>query len=90
MTRDEARQTIRSFILDNFLPGEAPETLKDSTLLITSGVMTSVSMIDLVTFLEEKFSFTLEPEDIRVGHMDTIDLLVDLVANRAGKGSALD
>jgi acyl carrier protein len=90
MTRDEARQTIRSFILENFLAGEAPETLKDSTLLITSGVMTSVSMIDLVTFLEEKFSFTLEPEDIRVGHMDTIDLIVDLVVNRAGKGARLD
>ena len=90
MTRDEVRQTIRSFILANFLPGEAPETLKDSTRLITSGVMTSVSMIDLVTFLEEKFSFTLQPEDIRVGHMDTIDLIVDLVANRAGKASALD
>ena len=36
--------------------------------------MTSLSMLELVTFLEEKFSFTLEPEDIRVGHMDTIDL----------------
>ncbi len=89
MTRDEMRQTIRSFILTNFLPGEAPETLKDSTLLVTSGVLTSLSMLELVTFLEEKFSFTLEPEEIRVGHMDTIDLLVDLVATRAGKGSAL-
>ena len=84
MTREEIRQTIRSFILANFLTGEAPETLKDSTLLISSGVMTSLSLLELVTFLEEKFSFTLEPEDIRVGHMDTIDLMVDLVMSRAG------
>ena len=80
---------IRSFILANFLTGEAPETLQDSTLLISSGVMTSVSMLELVTFLEDEFSFTLEPEDIRVGHMDSVDLMVDLVMSRAGKGSAL-
>jgi acyl carrier protein len=85
MTREEIRQTIRSFILANFLPGEAPETLKDSTLLISSGVMTSLSLLELVTFLEEQFSFTLEPEDIRVGHMETVDLMVDLVMNRTGR-----
>jgi acyl carrier protein len=89
MTREEIRQTIRSFILANFLQGEAAETLQDSTLLISSGVMTSVSMLELVTFLEEQFSFTLEPEDIRVGRMDTVELLADLVTSRAGKGSAL-
>jgi acyl carrier protein len=79
VTREEIRQTIRSFILSNFLTGEPPESLKDSTLLISSGIMTSLSLLELVTFLEERFSFTLEPEDIRVGHMDTVDLLVDLV-----------
>jgi acyl carrier protein len=87
MSREQVRQTIRSFILANFLPGESPETLQDSTLLISSGVMTSLSMLELVTFLEESFSFTLEPEDIRVGHMDTVDLIVDLVMSRAVTGS---
>jgi acyl carrier protein len=88
-TREEIREAVRSFVLANFLPGEAPETLQDSTQLISSGVMTSLSMLELVTFLEEEFSFTLEPEDIRVGHMDTIDLIVGLVLRRAGESSAL-
>jgi len=51
--------------------------------------MTSVSMLELVTFLEEEFAFVLEPEDVRVGHMDTVELMVDLVMRRAGKDSAL-
>ena len=89
MTLEEIRLTIRSFILANFLAGEPSETLLDSTQLISSGIMTSLSMLELVTFLEERFSLTLEPEDIRVGHMNTIDLMADLVATRAGKGSAL-
>ena len=82
MKQDDIRRTIRSFILTNFLPGEAPETLADSTQLITSGVMTSVSMLELVDFLEDTFSFTLEPDDIHVERMNTIDLLAELVSKK--------
>jgi acyl carrier protein len=89
MTRDEIRRRIRSFILTTFLPGEAPETLEDSTLLVTSGVITSVSMLELVDFIEEEFSVTLLPEDIGRGRMDTIDLLVELVAKKQGKAPHL-
>lgn len=87
MTRDEIRRRIRSFILATFLPGEAAETLKDSTLLVTSGVITSVSMLELVDYIEEEFRVFLLPEDIGGGRMDTVDLLVELVAAKLG-GSA--
>jgi acyl carrier protein len=85
MTDEDVRRTIRSFILDNFLPGEAPETLEDSTLLVTSGIITSLSMLELVSFIEERFSLTLRPVDLGVARMDSVDLLVDLVASRSPK-----
>lgn len=84
-TDDAVRQAIRSFILSNFLLGEPPETLKDSTLLVTSGVITSLSMLELVAFIEDTFSLTLDPDDFGVAHMDSIDLLVELVLDRAGR-----
>jgi acyl carrier protein len=84
MTLAHIRETIRSFILTNFLPGEAPETLTDSTQLITSGVMTSIAMLELVDFLEDEFAFTLEPEDIHVTRMNSIERLADLVAEKTG------
>lgn len=85
MTDDEVRQAIRSFILSNFLPGEAPESLKDSTLLVTSGIITSLSLLELVTFIEDRFSVTLDPNDLGVARMDSVDLLVELVTSRAGR-----
>jgi len=87
MTDGQVREAIRSFILTNFLPGEAPETLKDSTLLVTAGVITSLSMLELVDFIEDRFSVTLDPDDFGVAHMDSIDLLVDLVMERVGKAA---
>ncbi len=83
MDRDEIRRTLRTFILTNFLPGEAPESLEDSTLLVSSGLITSMSMVELVDYIEDRFSLTLESSDLRVGKMDSIDLLVDLVLGRA-------
>ena len=85
MTDAEVRRAIRSFILENFLPGEAPESLADSTPLVTSGVITSLSLLELVTFIENRFPVTLLPDDIGVERMDSIDLLVDLTLSRARK-----
>lgn len=84
---DEVRQTIRAFILSNFLPGEAPETLSDSTLLVTSGVITSLSMLELVDFIEDTFAVTLDPADFGVARMDSVDLLVELVLDRLGSAA---
>src|SRR5262245_17765815 len=86
VTDDTVRDAIRSFILSNFLPAEAPDTLKDSTLLVTSGVITSLSMLELVAFIEQTFAVTLDPDDFGVERMDSIDLLVELVAERLGRG----
>lgn len=88
MTKDEIRETLRSYILRNFLPGEAPETLKDSTLLLTSGVIASLSLVELVTFIEEEFGVSLEEEDMGAERMDSIDRLVDLVSERLGRVQA--
>ena len=89
MSEEQIRRAIRSFILDNFLPGEDPATLADSTLLVSSGVITSLALLELVGFIEETFSVTLDPNDLGVARMDTIDLLVELVVSSLrGRGGA--
>jgi acyl carrier protein len=82
MTNEETRQTLRDFIVSNFLPGEDPATLADSTLLVTSGVITSLSLLELATFIEEEFSLTLGDDDVTADRMDSIDLLVELIHER--------
>ena len=84
MVAPGVREKLRSFILSNFLPGEDPETLDDSTLLVSSGVITSLSLLELVTFIEDRFSVTLEGDDLGIARMDSIDSMVELIAERAG------
>jgi acyl carrier protein len=72
--------SIHDFILREFLPGEDPRELTDQTPLITGGILDSISMLKLVTFLEDRFRITIEAYEAGVVHLDTIEQIAALVA----------
>jgi acyl carrier protein len=75
-------QSIRTFILSEFLPDEDPAQLTDSTPLVTTGILDSVATLKLILFLEEKFSVTIEPHEADAEHLDTIELIAGLVRSK--------
>ena len=79
---DELTQSIREFILRSFLPGEDPSELTGRTPLITGGVLDSISALKLVTFLEDRFGITIEAHEAGVEHLDTIERIAGLVADK--------
>ncbi len=79
---EEISKTLHSYILKEFLPGEAAEELTENTPLITGGVLDSISTLKLVTFLEEQFGITIEAHEAGVEHLDTIDRIRALVADK--------
>ncbi len=87
MKDDEIRRAVRSFILEGFLSGEAPGTLDDTTQLISSGIVPSLSLIELVAFIESTFPVTLRVEDIGVSRMNSVDDIVKLVLERASSAA---
>jgi acyl carrier protein len=85
---DDVRQTVRRFILDNFLVGEPPESLQDSTSLLTTGIVSSLATLEIAAFLESEYSVTLRPDDLAVDKLDTVDSIVTLVQDlRGSRGS---
>ena len=83
---DKVRETVRRFILDNFLPGENAANLTDSTELKESGILDSLSTLKLVTFLEERFCVEFEANDLEAGNLATIASIERLVeSKRAGR-----
>lgn len=84
---DSVRAGVRQFILDTFLVGEPPETLKDSTALLTTGIVSSLATLELVAFLENEFSVTLQPDDLSPDRLDSIDRIVALVEARRAPDS---
>jgi acyl carrier protein len=73
---------VHQYILREFLPGEDPSELTDQTPLITGGILDSIRTLKLVTFLEDQFGITVEAYEAGVEHLDTIDQIAALVAEK--------
>jgi acyl carrier protein len=79
---EEISRDVKAFILHEFLPGENPEALTDSTPLIAGGILDSLATLKLVTFLEEKFKVTVAPHETDEEHIGTIADIVNLVQSK--------
>ena len=79
---DEVKQTVRKFILSEFLPGEDPNELADSTPLISGGILDSIATLKLVAFLEEEYRIEIQAHEADTENLDTIYSIARLVASK--------
>jgi acyl carrier protein len=80
MTDQETiKATVKNFILNEFLPGEDPAALTDTTALVTTGILDSIAVLKVVTFLENQFGITIEPHEAVVENLNTLSDITRLV-----------
>jgi len=84
MSEAETREKIRTMLLENFLKGAAPDTLKDDVSLERAHIVDSVRTLELIMFLEETFGFTVENDDAVPENFDTVDAIVAYVERKKG------
>ena len=82
LSSGEIIEATRAWILTEFLPGEAPESVAESTPLITSGILDSIGTVRLVSFLEEQFGIQVDAHEIGVDHLDTLAQIAQLVHSK--------
>ena len=82
LSMQELKQAIREYILKEFLPGENPAALTDSTPLITGGILDSLATIKLVAFLEERFPIQIQAHETTMDYLDTISDIAQLVSSK--------
>jgi acyl carrier protein len=82
ISMQEVKEIIKGYILEQFLPGENPAELTDSTPLITGGILDSLATIKLVVFLEERFQIKIEAHETMADYLDTISDIAQLVNSK--------
>ena len=82
LSMQAVKDIIKGYILEQFLPGENPAELTDSTPLITGGILDSLATIKLVVFLEERFKIQIEAHETMVDYLDTITDIAQLVSSK--------
>jgi acyl carrier protein len=78
----DIEREIRSFLMEHFLSGRAEKLRDDGSLL--GDVIDSVGVLDLVTYLQERFKIMVEDEEVVPGNLDTVNNLVAYVARKLG------
>ena len=71
----ETRDKIRAFIMENFLFGN-DQGLNDDISFLDEGIIDSTGILELVSFLEEEFSISVEDEEILPENLDSIKNVV--------------
>jgi acyl carrier protein len=78
----EIKSAVRQFIAENVLLGVHQTTIEDATPLVTGGLIDSIGMIGLVTFLEARFKVEFVPREINVHSLDTLEQIDDLIRKK--------
>jgi len=79
---NEIRAAVRQYLLEEVIPGEDPSALGDSTELVSSGILDSISTARLVTFLEQQFDVRFKASEITAAHLNSVDLIVGTVESK--------
>ena len=74
------RETVREYV-QKVLRENKDDTaaISDSESLVLSGRLSSLDIVDVLTFLEEQFGFEIDPNDFDQAKFDTIDSIVEMV-----------
>jgi acyl carrier protein len=75
-------EVLKGYILKEFLPGENPDELTDSTPLITGGVLDSLATLKLVAFMEERYKIQLQAHEVDVENLNTIADITGLIESK--------
>ena len=78
------RKDLREFIIETFFLGDETEEFIDSDSFMQKGIVDSTGVLELTSFIEEKYDIKVEDEEMAPANLDSIDNLVTFVSRKAG------
>ncbi len=71
-TLSKTKETISTFIQENFLMYQEEETLDDNTSFLDEGIIDSTGVLEIITFIEETFAIQIDDEELVPENLDSI------------------
>ena len=72
-------QTIRNFIMENFIFEENPNQLGNNQSFLESGIIDSTGMLELVSFIEEEYDIKMEDEELIPDNLDSVNNVAQFI-----------
>jgi acyl carrier protein len=82
MQKIDIEREIRTFLVDTFLFGRSDQLHDDAPLM--DKVIDSQGVVELVVFLQERFSITVEDDEVTTDNLDSVNKAVAYVVRKLG------
>jgi acyl carrier protein len=87
---NSTQQEIRTFIIDNFMFGQAPDALGDDQSFLETGVIDSTGVLELIAFLEQQYEISVDDHEVIPANLDSVAQLVAFIdRKRAAQGTSV-
>ncbi len=81
MTRKESRLKLLSFIETIRRPDVPTESIGECEDLIDAGLVDSLAILQIVTFLEQEFDFDFAASGTDPGRLRSVESILDLISD---------
>jgi acyl carrier protein len=81
-TRAEIIDHVRGFIAENFLYMRPDVELHADDHLIDRGIVDSLGVVEMVTFLEDTYAIHTADDEISVANLGSLDAIADFVSRK--------
>ena len=81
MTRGDIQAALHRFILEQF-PAARTRGLEMQDSLLEKGIIDSLGVLEIVSFIEQHFTVTLTDDEMVADHFDSIPTLADMIEKK--------
>lgn len=82
MTQTEAAARVRGYIQENCLYMRPDFEFSDSDALLGRGIIDSMGVIELVTFLQDEFGVAIEDHELTEENLGTVNAIANYVVGK--------
>ena len=72
MKDDNIKDIARKFIIDNYLLGSSKAIIGDDDSFLEKGIVDSIGIIELTSFLQRRFNVSIRPVEIVPENLDSL------------------
>jgi len=81
----DVKDQIRGFILEHLAQPKGIASVTDTEHLMESGVIDSLGIFRLVSFLEDELGVRVDDQEINIDTMKSVDTIAELVGRKRAK-----
>ncbi len=82
---EQIKQTVKNYILENVLYGAGEDELNYEDSFLEKGIIDSTGVLEIVSFIEEEYDFTVEDEEMVPENLDSVNNLAQFIKGKTEK-----